>query len=301
MFAAKSSGRDRVHLFSPALREAARWRLEVASRLREDAIDQLVVHYQPVVRLDTGAVEGVEALVRWQHPERGLLPPDAFLAVAEETGQVIPITRWLLLRDHPPGRRVGRAGAAAADVGERQRPPLLRRDAGPRRAGRPARVRPAAGPAGARADRDQRRRGPDPRRGPADRPAQLRRPRGDRRLRHGLVVAGPAVRPPHRHAEDRPLAAQRRRARRLGGDRRGADRDRRPHPHARDPVGRRGRRDPRAPARWCGRPAATWRRAGCSGSPMPADEIPGWVRRVNAAGGDVCAQAVSAHAVAAGS
>ncbi|HEV7210978.1 MAG TPA: EAL domain-containing protein [Blastococcus sp.] len=96
MFAAKSSGRDRVHLFSPVLREAARWRLEVASRLRDDAIDQLVVHYQPVVRLDTGEVEGVEALVRWQHPERGLLSPDSFLSVAEETGQVIPITRWLL-------------------------------------------------------------------------------------------------------------------------------------------------------------------------------------------------------------
>jgi diguanylate cyclase (GGDEF)-like protein/PAS domain S-box-containing protein len=96
MFAAKSSGRDRVHLFSPGLREAARWRLEVATRLRGDAIDQLVVHYQPIVRLDTGAVEGVEALVRWQHPERGLLPPDSFLSVAEETGQVIPITRWLL-------------------------------------------------------------------------------------------------------------------------------------------------------------------------------------------------------------
>jgi diguanylate cyclase (GGDEF)-like protein len=96
MFAAKSSGRDRVHLFTPALRDAARWRLEVATRLREDAIDQLVVHYQPVVRLDTGEVVGVEALVRWQHPERGLLPPDSFLAVAEETGQVIPITRWLL-------------------------------------------------------------------------------------------------------------------------------------------------------------------------------------------------------------
>jgi diguanylate cyclase (GGDEF)-like protein len=96
MFAAKSSGRDRVHLFSPELREAARWRLEVATRLRGEAIDQLVVHYHPVVRLDTGEVEGVEALVRWQHPERGLLPPDSFLSVAEETGQVIPITRWLL-------------------------------------------------------------------------------------------------------------------------------------------------------------------------------------------------------------
>jgi diguanylate cyclase (GGDEF)-like protein len=96
MFAAKSMGRDRVRLFTPGLREAARWRLEVATRLRDEAIDQLVVHYQPVVRLDTGAVVGVEALVRWQHPERGLLPPDTFLSVAEETGQIIPITRWLL-------------------------------------------------------------------------------------------------------------------------------------------------------------------------------------------------------------
>jgi diguanylate cyclase (GGDEF)-like protein len=96
MYAAKASGRDRVHLFSPGLREAARWRLEVATRLRDEAVDQLVVHYQPMVRLDTGAIEGVEALVRWRHPERGLLLPDAFLSVAEETGQVIAMTRWLL-------------------------------------------------------------------------------------------------------------------------------------------------------------------------------------------------------------
>jgi diguanylate cyclase (GGDEF)-like protein/PAS domain S-box-containing protein len=96
MYAAKATGPDRVHLFSPTLREASRWRLEVATRLRDGAIDQLVVHYQPLVHLGTGAVEGVEALVRWQHPERGLLMPDAFLSVAEETGQVIPITRWLL-------------------------------------------------------------------------------------------------------------------------------------------------------------------------------------------------------------
>jgi diguanylate cyclase (GGDEF)-like protein len=96
MYAAKAAGRDRVHLFSSGLRDAARWRLEVATRLRDGALDQLVVHYQPIVRLDTGAVEGVEALVRWQHPDRGLLPPDSFLSVAEETGQLIPMTRWLL-------------------------------------------------------------------------------------------------------------------------------------------------------------------------------------------------------------
>ncbi len=95
-YAAKAAGRDRVHLFSPGLRDAARWRMDVATRLRDGALDQFVVHYQPVVRLDTGAIDGVEALVRWQHPERGLLAPDAFLSVAEETGQLIPITRWLL-------------------------------------------------------------------------------------------------------------------------------------------------------------------------------------------------------------
>ncbi|RFU20248.1 putative bifunctional diguanylate cyclase/phosphodiesterase [Geodermatophilus marinus] len=95
-YAAKASGRDRVHLFSPGLREAARWRLDVANRLRDGAVDQFVVHYQPLVRVDTGAIEGVEALLRWQHPERGLLAPDSFLGVAEETGQLIPITRWLL-------------------------------------------------------------------------------------------------------------------------------------------------------------------------------------------------------------
>ena len=72
------------------------------------------MHYQPIVRLDTGEVEGVEALVRWQHPERGLLPPDTFLSVAEETGQVIPITRWLLRETTAQGGRVGRPGAAAA-------------------------------------------------------------------------------------------------------------------------------------------------------------------------------------------
>ena len=114
MYAAKSAGRDRVHLFSPGLRDAARWRLEVATRLRDDAIDQLVIHYQPIVRLDTGMVDGVEALVRWNHPERGLLLPDAFVGVAEETGQVIPITRWLL-------RETTRQAAAWAAQGLRLR------------------------------------------------------------------------------------------------------------------------------------------------------------------------------------
>jgi diguanylate cyclase (GGDEF)-like protein len=96
VFAAKAAGGDRVHLFSPGLRDAARWRLEVANRLRDVGMDELVIHYQPVIRLDTGEIDSIEALLRWEHPDRGLLPPDAFLSVAEETGQIIPITRWLL-------------------------------------------------------------------------------------------------------------------------------------------------------------------------------------------------------------
>jgi diguanylate cyclase (GGDEF)-like protein len=110
MYAAKAAGRDRVHLFSPELRTAASWRLEVATRLSARAPEQLVVHYQPVVRLDTGAVEAVEALLRWEHPQRGLLGPDEWLPVAEETGQLIPITRWLL-------RHTARQAAAWAAEG----------------------------------------------------------------------------------------------------------------------------------------------------------------------------------------
>jgi len=58
--------------------------------------DELRLHYQPVVDLISGHVRGVEALVRWEHPERGLLPPDAFIYIAERTGLVIPLTHWVL-------------------------------------------------------------------------------------------------------------------------------------------------------------------------------------------------------------
>ena len=60
--------------------------------------DELVLHYQPKVRLSDGTVTGVEALVRWQHPERGLLPPAAFLPAAEQSGLIEPLTAWVLRR-----------------------------------------------------------------------------------------------------------------------------------------------------------------------------------------------------------
>jgi diguanylate cyclase (GGDEF)-like protein len=97
MYAAKTAGRNRIRLFTPDLRHAAQRKVELAAELRE-AIEgeQLVLHYQPVVHLGTGDVAGVEALVRWRHPERGLVPPGDFLPVAEQYELIDPLTRWVL-------------------------------------------------------------------------------------------------------------------------------------------------------------------------------------------------------------
>jgi diguanylate cyclase (GGDEF)-like protein len=97
MYAAKAAGRNRIRSFSPDLRTAAERRLLVAAELRE-AIDsgQLMLHYQPVLHLPTREVTGVEALLRWQHPERGLLPPMEFIPLAEQSDLMAPLTRWVL-------------------------------------------------------------------------------------------------------------------------------------------------------------------------------------------------------------
>jgi EAL domain-containing protein (putative c-di-GMP-specific phosphodiesterase class I) len=97
MYAAKGAGRSRIRVFTPELRTAVQRKVELANELRE-AIDagQLVLHYQPVVHLGAGVVNGAEALVRWQHPERGLLLPGEFLDVAEQYELIAPLTRWVL-------------------------------------------------------------------------------------------------------------------------------------------------------------------------------------------------------------
>jgi EAL domain-containing protein (putative c-di-GMP-specific phosphodiesterase class I) len=97
MYSAKAAGRNRSALFTSALVAMARERLEVEVGLRE-AIShaQLRLRYQPIVSLGTGEFTGSEALLRWDHPERGELAPDAFLAVAEETGVIVPIGQWVV-------------------------------------------------------------------------------------------------------------------------------------------------------------------------------------------------------------
>jgi diguanylate cyclase (GGDEF)-like protein/PAS domain S-box-containing protein len=97
MYAAKALGKNRYELYEPSMHTTALERLDLAADL-DGAVarGEFALEYQPVVTLATGAVAGVEALVRWNHPTRGQMQPDAFIPLAEETGAVIGLGRWVL-------------------------------------------------------------------------------------------------------------------------------------------------------------------------------------------------------------
>jgi diguanylate cyclase (GGDEF)-like protein len=96
---AKERGRGGYELFDPRTRESAVNRLRIESELRRAIeADELLVEYQPYFRLDDQTPAGVEALVRWQHPERGLVPPGDFIPVAEASGLIVPLGEWVLRR-----------------------------------------------------------------------------------------------------------------------------------------------------------------------------------------------------------
>jgi diguanylate cyclase (GGDEF)-like protein len=97
MYLAKAGGKAGYSVFDPGMHRAVRARHEMAMDLQH-AVErqQLHLRYQPIVDLATGRLAGVEALVRWQHPERGLITPGDFIEIAEEHGSILPIGRWVL-------------------------------------------------------------------------------------------------------------------------------------------------------------------------------------------------------------
>ena len=97
MYMAKANGKSGFAIFDPGMHEAMRERHELSVDLQRAVdLDQLGVLYQPIMKLDTGELAGVEALVRWFHPEHGEILPDRFIEIAEETGSILPIGRWVL-------------------------------------------------------------------------------------------------------------------------------------------------------------------------------------------------------------
>lgn len=97
MLHAKDSGRNNYQFFKPDMNVRALERQAIEVGLRQ-ALEQqqFVLHYQPKMNLETGAIVGVEALIRWRHPQRGLVAPSHFIPVAEECGVIVPINRWVM-------------------------------------------------------------------------------------------------------------------------------------------------------------------------------------------------------------
>ncbi|GIZ12816.1 bifunctional diguanylate cyclase/phosphodiesterase [Pseudomonas sp. NCCP-436] len=114
---AKANGKHQVQLFTEALNAEANYKLFVESNLRRALTqNQLEVFYQPKLCLKTGQLLGLEALLRWQHPEKGMIRPDQFIGVAEETGLIIPIGKWVIRQACRMSRQIATIGLGDLQV-----------------------------------------------------------------------------------------------------------------------------------------------------------------------------------------
>jgi predicted signal transduction protein with EAL and GGDEF domain len=97
LYAAKASGRNCFRLYQPAMLQAVEGEKELEAELRGAlARDEFELHYQPILDAETRTVCAAEALVRWRHPERGLIPPAHFIPVAEQSGLILPLGEWII-------------------------------------------------------------------------------------------------------------------------------------------------------------------------------------------------------------
>ncbi|MGK2859887.1 MAG: EAL domain-containing protein, partial [Thermoanaerobaculia bacterium] len=128
LYRAKELGRNNYQLATPAMNERAAERLTLERNLRVALDrDELILHYQPQCDLRTGAIRGVEALIRWNHPQKGLLAPGAFIPIAEETRLIVPIGEWVLREACLQMRRWQEAGVGPPRISVNLSPKQFRR------------------------------------------------------------------------------------------------------------------------------------------------------------------------------
>ena len=245
MYMAKANGKSGFAIFDPGMHAAIRARHELGAELQH-AVDlgQLRLVYQPIVSLESGRISGLEALVRWQHPERGIVAPGEFIEIAEENGAILPIGRWVMREacERAVAWQKSRADTTrAVPLRERVRPRdpaarVRRLGGGDAGLGRARADTPDPGDHRDRTDQGNVDDGLHPRGA-----SRARRASRHRRLRHRILLAEPPAPVPGRRPQDRRRVRAGRRRRLPVG--RAGRRDRGTRRVARDRDRRRGDRD----------------------------------------------------------